>query len=295
MFELVLFAALAFALSSPAPVTAAFPGHNGRIAFTTQFGNFFVESFIHTINPDGSRLKQIDDNAEGAAYGPRGRRIAFSTPYRRGIRLRRADGTGRERRLTGGLDYHAEWSPSGGSIVFTRIHGQHDYRSELRIYHAGVTRRLTDGQLPAWSVSGQIAFTSRAELEDDNGFEGHGIYVISPDGSGLRRVVAGGSAPDWSPDGRRIVFFRAGFISTVRPDGSGLRRLRRGSDPTYSPDGRKVAYISDRGLMTMSSRGSNPRIVPNSGKPDPTGTGLQLEPDWQPRRRFPAAMLSRYR
>ena len=54
--------------------------------------------------------------------------------------------------------------------------------------------------------NGRIAFSA----DDGSGFE---LYTIRPDGTGLVQLtnVAGGAlAPDWSPDGRRIVFAARG-------------------------------------------------------------------------------------
>lgn len=85
-----------------------------------------------------------------------------------------------------------------------------------------------------------------------------GIYVINSDGSGLREVVApraGLEHPDWSPDGRSIMFniepanhgaTDSGSILSVRPDGSGLRVLQRATrglrffKAGWSPDGRQM-------------------------------------------------------
>jgi TolB protein len=61
------------------------------------------------------------------------------------------------------------------------------------------------------------------------------IFVIGADGRGLRQVTPwrldAGDHPDWSPDGRRILFrapehfFAGSNLWTVRPDGTGLKQL----------------------------------------------------------------------
>jgi dipeptidyl aminopeptidase/acylaminoacyl peptidase len=52
--------------------------------------------------------------------------------------------------------------------------------------------------------------------------------------------------PSFSPDGRAIIFARAGDLYTVRADGSGLRRITSGADldsaPDVSPNGRVVVF-----------------------------------------------------
>ncbi len=83
-------------------------------------------------------------------------------------------------------------------------------------------------------------------------------------GAGARPVHCGcgdgpsiptSSSPDWSPDGRQIVFSRydddAGSdIYVMRADGSRQRMLFRSPgadyDPDWSPDGRRIAFVSYR-------------------------------------------------
>jgi Tol biopolymer transport system component len=272
---LVLLASLAFLCLAEA-ASASFPGRNGRIAFTvetTDDEGEIADNLLYLINRDGSDRQRIVGNAGEPAFSPSGRQIVYARQfgYNDGLRLRRADGRGGVSKLTHGEDFSPDWSPGGRRIVFSR--GFYYLNRKLRIYDRGKTRPLTRGAYPAWSVKGRIAF------ERDGG-----VYVIRPDGGGLRRVVDGFS-PDWSPDGGKIVFSdAAGFISTVRADGSRLRRLRRGSKPESSPDGHQIVYISPRyQLKTMGSGGKRPRRVPHSFGRNKS----PLDADWQPLPPFP--------
>ena len=111
---------------------------------------------------------------------------------------------------------------------------------------------------PHWSPDGaQIVFTQDVPY-DINGPEINGVtapsppavlFVVDADGGNLRKIGLGGSGPDWSPDGARIVFGSGadvpdpyagagtGYwlrqyydIYTVRPDGTDLRPIDVGPD-----------------------------------------------------------------
>jgi Tol biopolymer transport system component len=108
------------------------------------------------------------------------------------------------------------------------------------------------------------------------------LYTVQADGRGLRAItrppsVAGvDSQPDWSPDGRRILFRRianAGRpdervdIYIVGADGRGLRNLTRAGctglcaaneEPSWSPDGKRIAFVRSMGPVQP---GRQPRIV----------------------------------
>lgn len=99
----------------------------------------------------------------------------------------------------------------------------------------------------ARDTNGKIAFTRRGA-----------IYVINPDGSGLRRLtreslVNRAFDPEWSPDGRQIAYSRRCAIYVMNGDGSRNRRLTRPGtlcayEPTWSPDGRRMAFVRRRTL-----------------------------------------------
>ncbi len=63
-------------------------------------------------------------------------------------------------------------------------------------------------------VNGRIAFFSNAS-------SGAGIFTMAPDGGDTHRLVAGGTAPYWSPDGTKVAYTVGQDLLVVRvkPDG----------------------------------------------------------------------------
>jgi Tol biopolymer transport system component len=131
------------------------------------------------------------------------------------------------------------------------------------------------------------------------------LDVINADGSGVRRLAHGsGAGPEWSPDGRKLVFGkrprRSGAacrpvgscheeIYVINADGTGLRRLTRNtvvdSNPVWSPDGRRIAFtrLRDRqtaNIYVINADGSGQqRLTPNLRRRP--WVGLAWSPDWK--------------
>ncbi len=130
------------------------------------------------------------------------------------------------------------WSPDGRKVAFS---SRRDGNFEVYVVNAdgsglrNLTQKLPGGFFgpglsdPGWSPDGRkIAFV---RFDAGRGIY-LGIYVVKPDGSGLRRLTrnpAGDGAPAWSPDGRKIAFEsrRDGDFDVyiMNADGSGQRRL----------------------------------------------------------------------
>jgi Tol biopolymer transport system component len=81
------------------------------------------------------------------------------------------------------------------------------------------------------------------------------IHLADVDGTVHGRLTEG-TWPSWSPDGRRIVFERAGRVAVIDADGANEKELGPGRWPTWSPDGARIAFVADRAIQVMNADGS---------------------------------------
>jgi Lysyl oxidase/WD40-like Beta Propeller Repeat len=140
------------------------------------------------------------------------------------------------------------------------------------VFKAPAKRVLPRGTQAAWSPNGlQLAVVAG---------EGAALHVTDPDGRN-RMLLAFGpvSSPDWSPDGRALVFERFGWIHRIDADGTDERRLASGRSPAWSPGGRRIAFVSDRGgsddLFTIRAAGGGLRQLT-------ANIGSETDPAWSP-------------
>ena len=277
--------------SSVAP--AAFPGHNGRIAFaeTVPPGRGDAPHYVFTIRPDGTGRKRLTFRSSGTPrWGPFGRRILFSMTD--DIWMMRANGT-HKRRVVGGRtsDWEAAWAPGGHRFVFTRTRGSsrlfvYSFKTKAAVPITPGSGEFAFAESPAWSPDGRRIVFVRTKHD----YSSRDLFTIRPDGTGLRRLTFSPKAfefsPAWSPGGARLMFNRTAdefdtceALYTLRADGTDLSRVRVGcrtAHAAWSPNGRKfVAYrwSHRRGLWIMPVDGSPRRFLVS-------GSG----PDWQPRR-----------
>lgn len=103
-----------------------------------------------------------------------------------------------------------DWSPDGTELAWV---GPSETGDRRNVYvmdmDTGQSENITRHEerwdyVPTWSSRDQIAFMS------DHGDRDYDVFIVNPDGSGLRNVTEeidwSASIPDWSDDGRYLTF-----------------------------------------------------------------------------------------
>jgi Tol biopolymer transport system component len=175
----------------------------------------------------------------------------------------------------------ATGGPRVGLIAYTRTATGSAWVETL----AGGGRRRVKGNgvaAIAWASDGRMLALDGYRRGPNETLDRE-IFVVRPDGSGLRNLTRNPSidqSPQWSPDGRRIAFVsdRDGDeeIYVMNRDGSGQRNLTHRPSAadgegglSWSPDGRQIAFASDprhavSEIHVMDADGSNRRNLTRS-------------------------------
>src|SRR5690348_10184724 len=177
--------------------------------------------------------------------------------------------TGQVRALTADSAWNLDgaWSPDGARIAFQSTRQGRDDLFVMDV-ESGAVRRITDGrgfnEYPAWSPDGRwLSFNSTRDGASGSGAGAYyrDLYVIRPDGSGLRRLTRASGAnaeAAWRPDGQALAFQsdRSGQWEIYVMDadgGGGLRRLTHHTQsgglatfPRWSADGTRIVFSNSQ-------------------------------------------------
>ena len=270
----------------------------GSIAFRRWMGPDRTLGVIFTIAPDGSGERQVSKPGDSLSddypdFAADGRLIAFQRcgdERSCAVFTVRPDGAGE--RVVAGCDGR-ELPPDCARSAYPAI---------------SPDRR-------------EIAYVRTSGRVRGDGIDPQAIFTMRPDGSRARRVTlprglgAADGQPQWSPDGRQIVFVRERrtaelaqerAIFVVNADGSDASRvtpweMQAGDGPNWSPDGSRILFrnpesddFTNSNLYTVRPDGSKltqitdfppaTRLYSSSFSPDGRSitfgmTGVDGEPD----------------
>ena len=227
---------------------------------------------------DGSGLDRLISSPfqdRQARWSPDGKEIVFQRSRKGeapGLHRLRLDGrTSSEIRAYPARLSDPDWSPDGEYLAFV---SDRDGAPNIFLLHlkSGRETRLSQGSRrslwPRWSPSGdRIVYFSRNAtdgLHDD-------LFIVPIPSSGstptARRVTTAEAhefCPEWSPDGRYLVYAKGGvedrsLVLLRLKDGSELKLasdFARINGPSWSPDGKTLAFAARRegksyGIFTL--------------------------------------------
>lgn len=330
--------AFAFLTVPLVPAEGTFPAENGRIAFRRFLDLDQTTGAVFTTRPDGGGEFQVTHPTAGFVdrnpdVSPDGRHIVFQREgeIMSDIFVVDIDGT-HLRQLTnvaypagnclpdrGECNGTPAWSPSGREIVFSRASGpvvddtvelvalftiQVDgtHARQLTQLHPPATGATGEDSEPQFSPDGSQLLFQRNNVRTAP--EGEALWILDLRTRRERRItpyeLQAGDTPDWSPDGKRILFHDNlnrpdgnANLYTIHPDGSHLTQLTFVDDgvtrylgSSFSPDGRWITAgkrpstgapaLNTADVVVLRVNGTGERLV--------TRTELyDSYPDWGPK------------
>ena len=303
------------------PARAAFPGTNGKIAFVDPALSSVEQTYIHTVNPDGSEQANLTidmmgvETAEDPQWSADGERLVFAAWAQNQTFLfgdlwaMDADGSNKTKLTDDGAttwEHDPSWFPGGDRIAYVVNGGPSNNGGDLyalRLVPEGdsaerVRLTRTPNLLesdPVVSPDGhRIAFVGYSTVSGRQQ-----VYVMraeprSPTNRPVR-LTSGprqGHSPDWSPDGQQIAFDRRGEIFIMDADGANKTRITRdpasgGGNPAFSPDGKQIAFVRAEAPTDPLEDYKFPNIWKmkvNGSDPTQVTAGFfsETDPDWQP-------------
>ncbi len=223
-----------------------------KIVFVRRDRTTFLRE-LWIINEDGTGLTPLSTgfNDFDPAWSPDGETIAFARSHDAlDIFVINADGTGSATLLI--IDaYYPCWSPDGTKIAYTER-----FTNDINVADATtgsfISQVTTNGGHPCYSPDGsKIVFV-----------RDYAIWVVNSDGSNEKKLTSPpisenilDSAPNWSPDGKNIVFGRTlDSIMMMNDDGTNLRDITSDIDADNYPDYQSIPLAAVGGVSSQINK-----------------------------------------
>jgi dipeptidyl aminopeptidase/acylaminoacyl peptidase len=101
-------------------------------------------------------------------------------------------------------------------------------------------------------------------MEAEVGENGKGIYILDGKTKAYKKITGPVNpsvvllGPTWSPDGKKIAYFRNGIgfnhpdLYVVNSDGSGEEKVTNGDFPSWSPDGKEIVFLLNNDIYKIN-------------------------------------------